>query len=101
MRTIFGSEREARGMLAGQRKKRQNVFMSKEQLVAELAKLTPEERWEILETFWSPEAQAHLDLGGPTEEDKALLNRETEDYKNNPDDGEPWEIVEARLRSKS
>jgi putative addiction module component (TIGR02574 family) len=74
--------------------------MSKEQLVAELAKLTPEERWEILETFWSPEEQAHLDPGGPTEEEKALLDRETEEHENNPDDGEPWEIVEARLRSK-
>ena len=74
--------------------------MSKEQLVAELAKLTPEERWEVLETFWSPEGQAHLEPGGPTEEEKALLDRETEEYKNNPEIGAPWAEVEARLRPK-
>jgi hypothetical protein len=74
--------------------------MSKEQLVAELAKSTPEERWEILETFWSPEEQANLDPGGPTEEEKALLDRETEEYENNPKIGAPWAKVEARLRAK-
>jgi putative addiction module component (TIGR02574 family) len=68
--------------------------MSKEQLVAELGKLTPEERWEIFEAFWPPE------LRGPTEEEKAMLDREIEEYEKNPDAGEPWETVLARLRSK-
>ncbi len=68
--------------------------MSKEQLIAELEKLTPEERQEIFEAFWPQE------LRGPTEEEKALLDREIEEYEKNPNVGEPWETVLARLRSK-
>jgi len=71
-----------------------NTCMSKEQLVAELEKLTPEERWELFEHFWPS------DLRGPTEEEKELLDRELEDYRKNPNAGEPWETVLARLRSK-
>jgi putative addiction module component (TIGR02574 family) len=66
--------------------------MSKEQLIAELEKLTPDERLEILEAFWPPE------LRGPTEEEKALLDRELEDYRKNPNDVVPWEEVKTRLR---
>ena len=69
--------------------------MSKEQLIAELEKLTPGERWELFEYFWPPE------LRGPTEEEKALLDREIEEYDRNPDRGEPAEVVFARLRSKA
>jgi putative addiction module component (TIGR02574 family) len=68
--------------------------MSRDQLVAELEKLTPEERWALFEHFWPPE------LRGPTEEEKALLDRELEDYRKNPDRGEPADIVFARLRPK-
>jgi hypothetical protein len=57
--------------------------MSKEQLIAELEKLTPTERWELFEHFWPPGLQ------GPTEEEKALLDREIEDYERNPEPGEP------------
>ncbi len=66
--------------------------MSKEQLVAELEKLTPEERWELFEHFWPSELQ------GPTEEEKALLDRELEDYRKNPNDCVPWEEVKAQLQ---
>jgi putative addiction module component (TIGR02574 family) len=66
--------------------------MSREQLVAELEKLTPEERWEIFESFWPAE------LRGPTEEEKALLDRELEDYRKNPNDCVPWEEVKAQLQ---
>jgi putative addiction module component (TIGR02574 family) len=65
--------------------------MSKEQLVAELEKLTPEERWELFEHFWPAE------LRGPTEEEKALLDRELEEYRKNPNDGVPWEEVKKQL----
>ena len=66
--------------------------MSKEQLVAELEKLTPEERWELFEHFWPSE------LRGPTEEEKAQLDRELEDYRKNPDDCVPWGEVKAQLQ---
>ncbi len=80
--------------LAAFRAKIQNTSMSKEQLIAELEKLTPEERDEIFEAFWPPE------LRGPTEEEKALLDREIEEYEKNPNAGEPRETVLARLRCK-
>ena len=66
--------------------------MSKEQLVEELGKLTPEERWELFEHFWPSE------LRGPTEEEMALLDRELENYRKNPSDCVPWEEVKAQLR---
>jgi len=68
--------------------------MSKEQLIAELEKLTLEERLEVFEAFW-PQAP---DFGEPTEEEKALLDRELEDYRKNPDDVVPWDEVKAQLR---
>ena len=69
--------------------------MSKEQLIAEMGKLTPEERWELLEHFWPSELQ------GPTDEEAALLDRELEEYEKDRDRGEPWEKVIAELRKKS
>ena len=37
----------------------------------------------------------------PTAEEKALLDRELEEYRKNPDAGSSWDEVEARLRSPS
>jgi putative addiction module component (TIGR02574 family) len=80
--------------LAPGRAKLQNTSMSKEQLIAELEKLTPEERQEVFQAFWPPE----LDLGEPTEDEKALLDRELADYRKNPNDVVPWEEVKAQLQ---
>jgi putative addiction module component (TIGR02574 family) len=71
----------------------QNTSVSKEQLIAELEKLSPEERQEIFEAFWPRD----FDLSEPTEDEKALLDRELEDYRKNPTDVVPWEEVKARF----
>ena len=70
----------------------QNSCMSKEQLIAELGKLTPEERQEVFEVFWPPE------LRGPTDEEKALLDREIEEYEKDRDRAKTWEEVKAELQ---
>jgi putative addiction module component (TIGR02574 family) len=67
--------------------------MSKEQLIAELEKLTPTERWDLFDHFWPAE------LRGPSEEEeKALLDRELEDYRKNPNACIPWSEVKAQLQ---
>ena len=39
--------------------------------------------------------------GGATDEEKALLNGELEEYRRNPEAGSSWPEVEARLRKSS
>jgi putative addiction module component (TIGR02574 family) len=74
--------------------KLQKASVSKEQLIAELEKLSPEERWEIFDAFRFQQP----DPGEPTEDEKALLDRELEEYRKNPSDVVPWEEVKAQLR---
>jgi putative addiction module component (TIGR02574 family) len=80
--------------LAPKEGKLQNASVSKEQLIAELEKLSPEERWEIFDAFRFQQP----DPGEPTEDEKALLDRELEEYRKNPSDVVPWEEVKAQLR---
>jgi putative addiction module component (TIGR02574 family) len=70
--------------------------MSKTQILEELPRLKPRELQEILERIWELE-ETHL-LAGPTEPEKALLDRELDDYRHNPDAGSTWDDVAARLR---
>ena len=41
------------------------------------------------------------DIGSVTPEEKALLDRELEEYRRNPDAGSTWQEVEARIRKPS
>ncbi len=75
--------------------------MSKADILAELPKLEPGERREILDRIWELEEQDLLHGGEPTPEEKAMLERELEDYRLNPDAGSPWEEVESRARKSS
>lgn len=69
--------------------------MSKAEILAELPRLSPKDRAEILDQLWRMEAAA-----GPTEAEKALLNEAQTDYEANPAGGRPWREVEARLRRR-
>ena len=72
--------------------------MSKAEILEELPKLKPGELQEILERIWELE-EAHLVIDtGPTEREKVLLDRELEDYRENPEAGSSWDEVAARLR---
>ena len=72
--------------------------MSKAEILEELPKLGPEERREILEHLCDIEERALLQGGEPTASEKALLDRELEDFRKQPAAGSAWTDVEARLR---
>ncbi|MEP7015743.1 MAG: hypothetical protein ABI925_09905 [Verrucomicrobiota bacterium] len=73
--------------------------MSKTEILEELPKLKPAELREIHDRIWQLE-EAELLSGRikPSAEEKALLDRELEDYSRTPDAGSNWEDVESRLR---
>jgi putative addiction module component (TIGR02574 family) len=70
--------------------------MSKAEILAELPRLSPEERAEILDRLWGLEEAA-----GPTDHEKAVLNEAQAAYDSDPSAGAPWRDVEARLRKHS
>ena len=69
--------------------------MSEMEILAELPKLSAQERGEILEQLWRLEETA-----GPTEREQVLLNEAQAAYDANPNAGAPWSEVEARLRRR-
>jgi putative addiction module component (TIGR02574 family) len=75
--------------------------MSKSDILQELPKLAPEERREIFERICELEESDLLKGGEPSAEEKALLDRELEDYTRAPGLGSPWHEVEARVRGQA
>jgi hypothetical protein len=73
--------------------------MSKAEILHELPKLGLHERREIFERIGELEDQDLLQGGEPTAADKALLDRELEEFQKNPQAGSTWAEVEARLRN--
>jgi putative addiction module component (TIGR02574 family) len=77
--------------------------MSKAEILAELPRLKPEERQEVLEKICQLDHLAGdqwLDSAGLTETDKALLESRLVAYEKDSDAGSDWEEVEARIRSR-
>ena len=72
--------------------------MSKAEILNELPRLGLGERREIFERIGEMEDQDLLKGGEPTAGEKALLDRELEEFRKNPQAGSTWEEVEARLR---
>lgn len=72
--------------------------MSKAEILHELPKLGLHERREIFERIGELEEQDLLKGGEPTTEEKALLDRELAEYRQNSEAGSTWAEVEARLR---
>jgi len=70
--------------------------MSKAEILAELPRLSPQERGEILEQLWRLEEAA-----GPTAQEKTLLDETQAAYEAEPTAGTSWSEVEARLRRRS
>ena len=71
--------------------------MSKLEILAELPKLELADRREIFDRICEMEEHDLL-TGGATDEEKALLDRELEAYRQNPEAGSTWAEVQARLR---
>ena len=74
--------------------------MSKMEILAELPKLDVADRREIFDRVCEMEERDLL-TGGATDEEKALLDRELEEYRRNPEAGSTWNEVEARIRKQS
>ena len=72
--------------------------MSKADILKELPALQPEDRREIFERLCDLEERDLLAGRAPSAEERALLDRELEEYRKNPEAGATWEEVEARLR---
>ena len=70
--------------------------MSKTEILAELPRLSAQERSEILAQLWRLEEAA-----GPSAYEKAILNEAQASYEANPTAEAPWSEVEARLRRRS
>jgi len=62
----------------------------------DFSKLSIAERIQLAEDLWEsiPEEGADVSL---TDAQKAELDRRLDDLQRNPDAGEPWEVVRARL----
>jgi hypothetical protein len=75
--------------------------MSKMEIMAELPKLGTEDHREIFERIGELEEYDLLHGGKPTAEERALLDRELEEYRKNSEAGSTWNEVEARIRKTS
>jgi len=65
-----------------------------------LPKLKLADRREIFDRICEMEERDLL-TGGATNEEKALLDRELEEYRRNSEAGSGWQEVEARIRKPS
>ena len=74
--------------------------MSKMEILAELPKLELADRREIFDRICEIEEHDLL-TGVATAEEKAMLDRELEEYRKNPEAGSSWNEVEARIRKSS
>ena len=74
--------------------------MSKTDILEELPKLGPEERRQIFERLCELQDRDLLNGVGPTPDEKAMLDRELEEYQSNPSTGSTWEEVESRLLNR-
>jgi len=65
----------------------------------DVSKLSVAERIQLAEDLWDsiPPEGADIPL---TEAQKAELDRRLDDLERDPDAGEPWEVVRARLRER-
>ena len=73
--------------------------MNKAQILQELPKLAPEECREIFERISEMEEQELLEGREPTGEEKALRDRELEDFQSQLEAGSSWPEVEARAQA--
>ena len=75
--------------------------MSKAEILAEIPKLTPQEREEIYLKLVELDGDRWLDADDPlTEEQRALLETRLADMETHPEKSIPWSEAEARLKAR-
>jgi hypothetical protein len=73
--------------------------VSKTEILEELPKLNSVELREIHDRIWQlEEEELFSGRAKPTEEEKALLDHELEDYARDPNAGSSWQELESRLK---
>ena len=73
--------------------------MSKAEIIAELPKLTPEERSEIQARLDELAGQGWLDNGELTDEEKHLLDSRLDECERNPSTFVPWEQAKGQIKA--
>ena len=76
------------------------VYMSKKEIIAELPKLTSDDRREILDMIWELDGGDWLDRGELTHDERMLIEQRLAEHEKNLEAVVPWEDVEARLRHR-
>lgn len=75
--------------------------MSKAAILAEIPKLTPQEREEIYLKLAELDDNKWMDADDPlTDADKALIESRIEAHEKNPQTAVPWEEFDARLKQR-
>jgi hypothetical protein len=73
--------------------------VSKAEILEQLPKLNLIELREIRDRIWQlEEAELLSGRAQPSDEEKALLDSELEDYSRNPEAGSGWQEVKSRLK---
>ena len=73
--------------------------MSKAEILEQLPKLNSTELREICDRIWQLEEEQLLSgRANPSDEEKALLDSELEDYSRDREAGSIWEEVKSRLK---
>ena len=73
--------------------------MSKAEILEQLPKLNAVDLREIRDRIWQLEEEELLSgRAHPSDEEKALLDREFEDFARDPASGSSWEEVKSRLK---
>ena len=75
--------------------------MSKTEILDELSKLTPQERFEIRVKLAELDGDRWLDDDDPlTDEQKALLDARLADMEQNPNASIPWDEAKKRIEAR-
>ena len=76
------------------------LSMSKTEILAELPKLTPDERFEIRVKLAELDADGWLDDDDPlTDEQRALLDARLAEMEKNPNASIPWDEAKRRIEA--
>ena len=74
--------------------------MSKAEIIAELSKLNPSELADVQARLDELAGDKWIDGGELSDADKSAWDAALQDFQNNPNAGDSWEQVKARIQAK-
>ena len=75
-------------------------YMSKAEIIAELARLSPEDRAEVQAKLDELAGNDWQDGGELSDADRQTLDATLAEYQKSPDAGSSWDEVKARVQAK-